>query len=138
MLTTSRWAPYLFVAFRIGVGLLFFQHGAEKMWGFAGGKIETDYTAERAIGGLLETVGGGLIALGLFTRPAAFIVCGEMAVVYFTRWAPRGFWPISNGGEESVLFCFAFLYLVFAGSGPWSVDGLIGRPSLRAPRGVTQ
>jgi putative oxidoreductase len=77
------------------------------------------------IAGPLEVVGGALLIFGLFTRTTAFILSGEMAVAYFTRWAPRGFWPISNGGEESALFCFVFFWLVFAGPGLWSFDELL-------------
>ena len=79
------------------------------------------------IAGPLEVIGGALIILGLFTRTAAFILSGEMAVAYFTRWAPRGFWPISNGGEEAALFCFLFFWLVFAGPGRWSLDEALRR-----------
>jgi putative oxidoreductase len=71
---------------------------------------------------MLELVGGLLIVLGLFTRPVAFLLCGEMAVAYFMSHAPRGFWPIANGGELSALYCFIFLYLFTAGPGPWSID----------------
>jgi putative oxidoreductase len=74
------------------------------------------------LAGVLETVGGLLIALGLFTRPVAFVLAGEMAVAYFLAHAPRGFWPILNKGELPVLFCFLFLYLAAAGGGPWSLD----------------
>jgi uncharacterized membrane protein YphA (DoxX/SURF4 family) len=77
------------------------------------------------IAGPLEVIGGALLIFGLFTRTTAFILSGEMAVAYFTRWAPRGFWPISNGGEESALFCFVFFWLVFAGPGLWSFDELL-------------
>jgi len=117
-----KWTPLLLSALRIAAGLLFFQHGAEKMWGFANGRIDHDFATLHGFAGPLEVVGGGLLILGLFTRSTAFVLCGEMAVAYFTRWAPRGFWPINNGGEESVIFCFLFLWLVTAGAGPASVD----------------
>jgi putative oxidoreductase len=74
------------------------------------------------VAGMLELVGGLLIILGLFTRPVAFLLSGEMAVAYFMSHAPRGLWPIANGGELAVLYCFIFLYLFTAGPGPWSVD----------------
>ena len=119
--------PYLLSAVRIAVGLLFFQHGAEKIWGFADGRIEHNFLTMRGFAGPLEVAGGALLVLGLFTRTTAFILCGEMAVAYFSRWAPRGFWPISNGGEEAVICCYIFLWLVTAGPGPWSLDSLIGR-----------
>ena len=115
---------------RIAVGLLFFQHGAEKIWGFAGGRIDHNFGSLHGIAGPIEVIGGGLLIAGLFTRTASFILCGEMAVAYFSRWAPRGFWPITNGGEEAVLFCFLFLWLVSAGAGPWSLDYLIQRETV--------
>jgi len=127
------WLPYLLGAVRVLVGLIFFQHGAEKIWGFANGRIEQNYLTLRGFAGPLEVAGGALLILGLFTRTTAFILCGEMAVAYFLRWAPRGFWPISNGGEEAVIFCFLFLWLVTAGGGPWSVDSLIGQARAASP-----
>lgn len=127
--TAPRWTPYLLSALRIAVGLLFFQHGAEKIWGFAGGRIDHNFATMHGFAGPLEVIGGTLITLGLFTRTTAFILCGEMAVAYFSRWAPRGFWPITNGGEEAVIFCFVYLWLVSAGPGPWSLDALLHRKS---------
>jgi putative oxidoreductase len=125
-------APYLLSLVRILAGLLFLQHGAEKLWGFAGGRIDHDFGTLRGFAGPLEVVGGTLIALGLFTRFTAFILCGEMAVAYFRSWAPRGFFPIQNGGEEAVLFCFIYLWLVTAGAGNWSLDYLLAKQ--RSPR----
>src|SRR6266853_264762 len=119
--------PWLLSVVRVAVGLLFFQHGAEKIWGFAGGRIDLNFGTLHGIAGPIEVSGGGLLITGLFTRTTAFILCGEMAVAYFSRWAPRGFWPITNGGEEAVIFCFLFLWLVSAGAGPWSLDYLIQR-----------
>ena len=118
----SRWQPYALLAVRVVAGLLFFQHGAEKMWGFAGARPEPTLFALRGVAGILESVGGPLIAVGLFTRPVAFILSGEMAVAYFRSWAPRGLFPIANGGEEATLFAFIFLWLWTAGGGAWSVD----------------
>jgi putative oxidoreductase len=120
--TAVKWTPLLLSALRIAAGLLFFQHGAEKMWGFANGRIDHGFATLHGFAGPLEVVGGGLLILGLFTRTTAFVLCGEMAVAYFSRWAPRGLWPINNGGEESVIFCFLFLWLVTAGAGQASVD----------------
>jgi putative oxidoreductase len=133
---TAGWAPYLLSAIRIATGLIFFQHGAEKIWGFAGGRIDHNFATMHGFAGPLEVVGGALITVGLFTRTTAFILCGEMAVAYFTRWAPRGFWPISNGGEEAVIFCFVYLWLVTSGPGPWSLDQLIQRRRNAVPDGV--
>ena len=115
-------------AIRIAAALLFFQHGAEKLFGFAGARPvawENVLVQQRGIGGLLETIGPALLATGFLTRFTAFILCGEMAVAYFQSWAPRGFWPITNGGEEAVGVCFLYLWLVTAGPGAWSVDGWI-------------
>ena len=116
---------------RFVVGFLFVQHGLEKIWGFAGGRIDRDFSSLHGIAGPIETVGGLLLILGLFTRSTAFILCGEMAVAYFHSWAPRGFWPITNGGEGSVIYCYIFLWLVTAGGGPWSLDALIQRRSAK-------
>jgi putative oxidoreductase len=116
---------YLLSILRIVAGSLFMQHGAEKLWGFAGGRIDHNFPQLHALAGPIELIGGLIIAMGLFTRTTAFILCGEMAVAYFRTWAPRGFFPISNGGEEAVLFCYLFLWLVTSGGGPWSVDALI-------------
>jgi putative oxidoreductase len=119
--------PRLLSAIRVSTGLLFFQHGAEKLWGFAGGQIDHNFLSLHGFAGPIEVVGGALMAFGLFTRLAAFILCGQMAVAYFDQWAWRGFFPISNGGEEAVIFCFVYLWFVAAGPGPWSVDRWIGR-----------
>ena len=121
-----RWepyAPYVIFAVRIVAALLFFQHGAEKLFGFTGARQVPSLFIQRGVAGLLETIGPTLFALGLFPRFTAFILCGEMAVAYFQSWAPRGFWPITNGGEEAVLFCYFYLWIVTAGPGAWSLDG---------------
>ena len=125
--TSGKWTPYLLSVVRFVVGFLFIQHGLEKLWGFAGGRIDRDFSSIHGIAGLIETPGGLLLMLGLLTRSTAFILCGEMAVAYFHSWAPRGFWPITNGGEGSVIYCYIFLWLVTAGAGPWSLDALIQR-----------
>jgi putative oxidoreductase len=125
--TPSKSTPYLLSVVRFLLGCLFIQHGLEKLWGFAGGRVDRDFSHLHGLAGPIELMGGVLLILGLFIRPAAFILCGEMAVAYFVTWAPHGFWPISNGvgGELSVIDCFAFLWLVTAGAGPWSLDILI-------------
>jgi putative oxidoreductase len=114
---------------RIAIGLLFFEHGAEKIWGFAGGQIDHNFLSLHGFAGPLEVTGGTLIVLGLFTRVAAFILSGQMAVAYFDQWAGKGFFPISNGGEEAVIFCFIYLWLFTAGGGGWSVDRLVALKS---------
>jgi putative oxidoreductase len=120
-------APYFICLVRVVAGLLFLQHGLEKLFGFAGARAEETLWGIRGIGGLLETFGGPMLALGIFTRPTAFILSGEMAVAYFRSWAPRGFFPIANGGEEATLNAYIFLWLAAAGAGAWSVDALIQR-----------
>ena len=123
--TTRGSAALLFV--RVVSGLVFWQHGLEKLFGFAGARPEPTLWAIRGVGGVLEVIGGPLLVFGLFMRPAAFILSGEMAVAYFRAWAPRGFFPIANGGEEATLNAFLFLWLVTAGAGAWSVDAVLAR-----------
>ncbi len=108
---------------RIVAGFTFTLHGIQKFGalGGLGGHAAAAYTM-LWFGGILETIGGPLIILGLFTRPVAFILCGEMAVAYFTVHIHRGFWPLLNGGEITVLYCFFFLYLVTIGPGALSLD----------------
>lgn len=129
----ATFAPQLRSVMRIVVGLMFMLHGTQKMLGFPdpGAKLQPQAPALIKAAGILELVGGVLIALGLFTSVAAIIASGEMAVAYFKQHAPDGFWPTLNGGELSVLYCFVFLYLAFAGPGPWSIDALIGRGRAR-------
>ncbi len=118
------WAPRLLSVLRFVVGLLFLEHGLSKLFGFPPvpemGKIEL--ISLIGLSGILEFVGGLLLILGLFTRPTAFILSGEMAVAYFMVHAPRGFYPILNEGESAIIYCFVFLYLAAAGAGPWSID----------------
>ena len=121
----ARWAPYALGLLRIAAGCLFLMHGLEKYFGVGGGRIDRDPLTIRGLAGLLEMVGGPLLIVGLFTRPTAFILSGEMAVAYFRNWAPRGFWAsfALPGMEASILFCFLFLFLSSAGPGAWSLDG---------------
>lgn len=119
------YAPYMLCLARVVAGLLFTQHGLEKLFGFAGARAEETLWSIRGVGGILEVVGGPLLAVGLFTRPTAFILSGEMAVAYFRAWAPRGFFPIANGGEEATLNAYIFLWLAAAGAGAWSLDALL-------------
>ena len=119
----GRFAPYFYAALRIVAGLAFAQHGAQKLFGVLGGQA-VELTSQRGIAGIIEFVGGIMIALGLFTSPVAFLASGEMAVAYFQAHAPRGFWPIQNGGELAVLYCFVFLYFSAMGSGKLSIDSI--------------
>src|SRR4029077_4001609 len=121
------WEPRMLSILRIMVGLLYTQHGLNKLFDFPPGANPRPYvlmTLGPGLAGLLELVGGALVTFGLFTRIAAFILSGEMAVGYFMAHAPRGFFPYANGGNLAVLYCFVFLYLAFAGPGPWSLDRL--------------
>ena len=116
---------------RFVAGLLFFQVGSKLLLGWFGGVDDAGSTAplmsQMGIGGALEFFGGLLIVLGLLTRPAAFILSGEMAVAYFQFHAPEGVWPIQNHGEPAVLFCFIFLYMAARGGGEWSLDAVVLR-----------
>ncbi|MGH7531368.1 MAG: DoxX family protein [Gemmatimonadales bacterium] len=138
MTTLTRWrswAPELLSVLRIVAAFLFFQFGSAKWFAFPGAIMPDGGTA--AVGSLawvasvLEVIGGGLLLLGLFTRPVAFILSGEMAVAYFIGHAGLGFWPVLNQGFPAVFFCFFFLYLSSAGAGPWSLDAALQRR--RAP-----
>jgi putative oxidoreductase len=115
-------APAALSVFRIVVGLLFFLHGTSKLFGWPGGPQVPVATWPFWWAGVIELVAGALVTVGFFTRPAAFIAAGHMAVAYFWQHLPGGFWPINNGGESAVLFCFAFLLLVFSGPGPYAIE----------------
>lgn len=110
---------------RIVTGFLFFQHGAQKLFGWFGARGTSEPFTLRWWAGVLEFFGGGLIALGILTRPVAFVLAGEMAVAYFRSHAPRGFWPIMNGGELAALYCFVYLWMAVRGGGGFSMDGWI-------------
>jgi putative oxidoreductase len=120
----SAWTPQALGLLRIVAGCLFFMHGLEKFFSVGGGRIDRDIMTMRGLAGWLETAGGPLLIFGLFTRPVAFILSGEMAVAYFRNWAPRGFWQSFQlaGMEASILFCFLYLFLWAAGPGAWSLD----------------
>ena len=120
----GRYSPYLYAILRIVSGLLFAQHGAQKMFGVLGAQQAAPLMSQFGMAGVIEFFGGMLIALGLFTSPVAFVSSGEMAWAYFQAHAPRGFWPIQNGGEVTILYCFVFLYFVSVGSGKFSIDSI--------------
>ena len=113
-------------ALRIMSGLLVLQHGTTKYLSFPVSRMsDTQLMSMSGAAGLIELVCGGLVVIGLFTRPAAFICSGTMAVAYFMVHAPQSFFPVLNGGDAALLYCFVFFYQVFAGPGPWSLDAIM-------------
>jgi putative oxidoreductase len=127
----ARLSPYAQSILRIVSAFTFSEHGWQKLFGFFGGLgghgATAHFPALLWFAGALEAFGGLLFGLGLCTRAVAFVLCGEMAVAYFTQHAPRGLFPIRNGGEFAVLYCFIFLYFIAAGAGRWSLDHLRGK-----------
>lgn len=123
---TSTWTPRLLSVLRIVAAFLFLAHGGQKLFGFPPPAQPRSDSLPPMIqmAGILELFGGLLLLLGIFTRPVAFILSGLMAVAYFTAHAPRGFWPLLNGGELAALYSFLFLYLSAAGGGDWSLENL--------------
>jgi putative oxidoreductase len=119
----SRYRPQALGALRIMTALLFMAHGTQKLFGFPASQMEGSLPTLMLVAALLEFVGGILVLIGLFTRPVAFILSGQMAVAYFMAHAPSNFFPALNGGDAAILFCFIFLYLFVAGPGAFSVDG---------------
>lgn len=132
MTRLNRHAPVMLSVLRIMTGLLFLEHGMQKFLSFPPGQaagMGWTFANPAAYAGIVELIGGALIALGLFTRPAAFIASGTMAVAYWIAHAPKEFFPVNNMGDAAILYCFVFLYFVFAGPGPWSIDARIGPPA---------
>ena len=121
----ERWlgtyTPYLYALMRIVLGALFACHGAQKLFGVLGGTAG-DLFALRGLAGIIECVGGLLVAVGFLTSSAAFLASGEMAVAYCMSHVPRGFWPIQNNGELAVMYCVIFLYIASRGVGAWGID----------------
>jgi putative oxidoreductase len=125
---TLTWAPRLLSVLRIVTGLLFLEHGTQKLLAFPMRVADApELLSLLGVQGLLEIVGGVLIILGLFTRPAAFILSGNMAFAYFMGHFPKNFFPALNGGDAAILYCFVFLYMATAGGGVWSVDAMRAR-----------
>jgi putative oxidoreductase len=115
---------WLLAVLRLAVAILFMQHGGQKLFNYPPGHGTVPLQSLMGLAGVLELGGGALILVGLFTRPVAFILSGQMAVAYFMAHAKHGLWPVENGGELAVVYCFIFLYLAAAGAGALSLDGL--------------
>lgn len=128
------WAPRVLSILRIVAALIFMEHGTQKLFGFPpSDRPSPELFSLLGLAGVLEFFGGILLVLGLFTRPVAFVLSGQMAVAYWMAHAPRSFFPILNGGDAAILYCFVFLYLAAAGGGAWSLDSsLRGRGSSSA------
>ena len=133
---STKWGPRVLSILRIIAGFLILQHGLQKIFGVPLPPAPVGAPQEHGtfqlfslvgVSGILELVGGGLLLVGLFTRPVAFILSGLMAVAYFMMHAPGGFWPILNRGELAVIYCFVYLYFSVAGGGEWSLDRLLSR-----------
>jgi putative oxidoreductase len=126
------WSPYLLSILRIVAAFLFMQFGTAKLFGFPAPIMPGGGTAPLGslawFAAVLEVFGGLFLLIGLFTRPVAFLLSGEMAFAYFLGHAPQGFWPVLNQGHPAVLFCFLFLYFSAAGPGPWSLDAMRRSP----------
>ena len=130
----SRLQPQIHAILRIVVGLLFMEHGTQKFLSFPPGDMAGMGLAFNNLGayaGVIELLCGFLVAIGLFTRPAAFLASGTMAVAYWYAHAPKDFFPVNNMGDAAILYCFVFLYLAAAGAGPWSVDASRTRKTIR-------
>jgi putative oxidoreductase len=121
------WAPRILSVLRIVGGLILLQYGLAKLFGWPAVKMfeNLPWLSLFAIAGMFELIGGVLLILGLFTRPVAFVLSGEMAAAYFIEHFPRSFFPILNHGDLAVSLCFTFFYLAFAGGGPWSLDAVM-------------
>jgi putative oxidoreductase len=127
---SPRWTGLFLSILRVVAALIFMQHGSQKLFGFppsGNPGAHLVLLSQTGLAGILEFFGGMLVLIGLFTRPVAFLMSGEMAVAYFQVHAPRAFLPIVNRGELAIVLCFLFLYLAFAGGGTWSVDDVLSR-----------
>lgn len=125
MTSLDRWAPFALGLLRIVAALIFFEHGTQKLLDFparAGGGPMPGLLTMAGVSGLLELVGGALLLVGWQVRPVAFVLSGMMAVAYWIAHAPRSIFPVANGGDAAILYCFIFLYLVFAGGGAFALD----------------
>ncbi len=137
---SPQWNRRMLGLFRIVAGILFVTHGIQKTFGYPPNPMmhmPVPLMSQLGVAGVVEIIGGSAIILGLFTRVVAFILAGEMAVAYFTQHFPRGPIPLANGGELAVLYCFFYLYLVFAGAGSFSIDSLLAHTTTVSPPGPT-
>jgi putative oxidoreductase len=127
----SAFAPYFLSLLRIVAALLFIEHGTSKLFGFppggSGMPTNVELMSLMGLAAVLEAGGGLLLLLGFLTRPVAFVLSGQMAAAYWMAHAPQSTFPIQNGGDAAILFCFVFLYIFFAGPGAWALDGRLGR-----------
>jgi putative oxidoreductase len=126
MASLSSWSPHVLSLLRVASGAAFMAHGTQKWLNFPPRPFpQPEILSLAGASGAIELIGGALLVLGLFTRPAAFICSGTMAFAYFLVHAPQSFFPVLNGGDAALLYCFAFFYIFFAGPGPWSLDAII-------------
>ncbi|MGH6621652.1 MAG: DoxX family protein [Alphaproteobacteria bacterium] len=134
--TLDRYRPYALAALRIVAALIFMEHGTQKLLGFPAPSQsgQPPVLSLLWIGGVMELVGGLFILAGFLTRPVAFLLAGEMAAAYWMFHAPRSFYPVLNGGDAAILYCFVFLLLVFTGPGAWSVDEARGKSGAAVAR----
>ena len=123
----GAWASVFLSILRIVAALIFMAHGTAKLLGFPASEMSPAAFSLPWLAGVIELVGGALLAIGLYSRAAAFVMSGTMAAAYFLAHAPQSFYPVLNGGDAAILYCFVFLYIVFAGPGPWSLDAARGR-----------
>jgi putative oxidoreductase len=128
---STIWSPRVLSVLRIVAGLLVLQYGLAKLVGWPAVKMfeNLPWLSLFGVAGMFELVGGVLLILGLFTRPVAFVMSGEMAAAYFIEHFPRGFFPVLNHGDLAIALCFIFFYLAFAGGGPWSLDAILRKKS---------
>ena len=138
--TVAQWTPELLSVLRVVAAFLFMAHGTQKLFAFpvAQPQAPVDMSSLMGVAGVLESIGGLLLLIGIYTRPVAFVLAGEMAAAYFLAHAPRGVWPVLNGGELAVLYCFLFLFFTAAGAGAWSLDAMIRSSRLTPSAGTTQ
>ena len=123
----ANYAPQVLSILRVVVALLFLEHGMSRLFGFPSAMLAPPFLTLYWFAGAIELIGSALLLVGLFARPVAFIMSGEMAFAYFLSHAPNGFFPILNRGDAAILYCFVFFYIAFAGAGPWSLDALMQR-----------